>query len=106
MPGFRTGRSSATGPSPCGGSDLRVSLLSGRPGLTIHVEVPKHDQLFQLTEGSITVVPADGSRKSQFHAGSEFILTHTFKGDLVTRAGFKAVVAEPRKQPTNPAGHL
>ena len=80
------------------GSDLGVSLLRGEAGLTTHVRALEHDQLFEVTEGSLTLVPADGSRKRQFHAGSNFVLTHTFKGDLVTRTGFQAVVAEPGKQ--------
>jgi hypothetical protein len=80
------------------GDDLRVSLVSAKASATRQVDALEHDQLFQLTQGSLTVVPADGSSKRRFAAGASFILTPAFTGDLLTHSGFQAVVAEPRGQ--------
>lgn len=80
------------------GGDLRVSLLSGKPGASMKWAAAQQDQLFEVSEGSLVVEPADGSRKRRFHAGSSFILRHPFKGELMTRSGFRVVVAEPGRQ--------
>jgi uncharacterized cupin superfamily protein len=95
--GAATGEGSINRAGLNNGADLRVSLLSGKAAATRHVDALEHDQLFQLAQGSLTVVPGDGSPRQRFAAGASFILTAAFRGDLLTPRGFEAVVAEPGK---------